>query len=322
MSTAGHSEVTELVKDLRRQASALEVDLTQRAAEPEFASRLRAEYDRRPHAKRTASGYTAWLEGRVGQAAAAWVLATVFVRYCEDNELIEWPFIAGPGERLIDAEERHEAYFRENPTAERPGLAARRVRPSRGHQRDRGRAVRPAAQPAVGHHPVVRGGRCAAGVLAASRPGRRNPLARRRLGHPVPRRRLPGPVRARPQDVRAAADPGVRRGVHPRPHAGRRRSRSSGSTACAPSTRPAAPGTSCSALFHRILEQWRQTAPGARRLGADPPVASTRCTVSTRTRSRCPSPGSGCWSPCSRSRASSDSTRPRCSRSTSPSATR
>src|SRR5690606_23800842 len=49
------------------------------------------------------------------QVAAAWVLGTVFVRFCEDNGLIQWPFIAGPGERLVDAEERHEAYFREHP---------------------------------------------------------------------------------------------------------------------------------------------------------------------------------------------------------------
>jgi hypothetical protein len=115
MRTAEHGEVAELVKDLRRQATLLEADLTRRAAEQDVHARLRAEYDGARQAKRTATGYTEWLAGRVSQAAAAWVLATVFVRYCEDNELIEWPFIAGPGERLIDAEERHEAFFRDNP---------------------------------------------------------------------------------------------------------------------------------------------------------------------------------------------------------------
>lgn len=39
------------------------------------------------------------------QAAAAWVLSTESVRFCEDEELIEWPFLAGPGDRLADAEE-------------------------------------------------------------------------------------------------------------------------------------------------------------------------------------------------------------------------
>ncbi|KQX86175.1 MULTISPECIES: hypothetical protein [Streptomyces] len=29
--------------------------------------------------------------------AAAWVLATVFVRFCEDNGFVDDPFIAGPG---------------------------------------------------------------------------------------------------------------------------------------------------------------------------------------------------------------------------------
>jgi hypothetical protein len=42
------------------------------------------------------------------------VLSTVFVRYCEDNGLIEWPFLAGPGERLADAEERHEQFHKEH----------------------------------------------------------------------------------------------------------------------------------------------------------------------------------------------------------------
>jgi hypothetical protein len=66
-------------------------------------------------AKRTAAVYPEWLKGRVTQAAAAWVLATVFVRYCEDNGLIEWPFLAGPGDRLEDAEDRRYAFFTEHP---------------------------------------------------------------------------------------------------------------------------------------------------------------------------------------------------------------
>jgi hypothetical protein len=106
----------ELVKDLRRKVSALEEDLRVRSDEmEESATALKAEYAEAKAAQRTAATYESWRDERVTQVAAAWVLGTVFVRYCEDNGLIAWPFIAGPGEQLADAEERHEAYFREHP---------------------------------------------------------------------------------------------------------------------------------------------------------------------------------------------------------------
>nr|WP_033255815.1 BREX-2 system adenine-specific DNA-methyltransferase PglX [Kitasatospora phosalacinea] len=106
----------ELLKDLRKQVAALEDDLRERSQDvPEFAEKLDDEYQRARVAERTAATYESWREERITQAAVAWVLGTVFVRFCEDNGLIEWPWLAGPGERLEIAEERHEAYFRENP---------------------------------------------------------------------------------------------------------------------------------------------------------------------------------------------------------------
>jgi hypothetical protein len=105
-----------LVADLRRQVAALDEDLRARSEElPDVATRLRTEYDEACNRERTAAPYETWRDERVTQVAVAWVLATVFVRFCEDNELIEWPFLAGPGERLADAEERHEQYFRAHP---------------------------------------------------------------------------------------------------------------------------------------------------------------------------------------------------------------
>nr|WP_308295889.1 BREX-2 system adenine-specific DNA-methyltransferase PglX [Streptomyces sp. ISL-96] len=105
-----------LLKDLKKQVTALEDDLRERSASvEEFRTRLEAEYARARESKRTAATYGAWRDERVTQAAAAWVLGCVFVRFSEDNGLIEWPFLAGPGERLRDAEERHEAFFREKP---------------------------------------------------------------------------------------------------------------------------------------------------------------------------------------------------------------
>ncbi|WP_406460317.1 BREX-2 system adenine-specific DNA-methyltransferase PglX [Streptomyces sp. NBC_01622] len=106
-----------LLKDLRRQVVVLEDDLRARSeSEEEYRVRLESEYRRACEAQRTTRGtYGAWRDERVTQAAVAWVLACVFVRFCEDHGLIEVPFIAGPEERLVEAEERHEAYFREHP---------------------------------------------------------------------------------------------------------------------------------------------------------------------------------------------------------------
>lgn len=113
---ARENTLTGLVADLRRQVLVLEDDLRARSEDvAEFHAALDAEYQQAKVADRTAATYDTWRDDRVTQVAAAWVLSTVFVRYCEDNGLIEWPFIAGHGERLAEAEGRHEAYFREHP---------------------------------------------------------------------------------------------------------------------------------------------------------------------------------------------------------------
>ncbi len=51
----------------------------------------------------------------IDQAAVAWVVATVFVRYSEDNHLIDVPFLAGSGGRLVLAADQQAAYFRRHP---------------------------------------------------------------------------------------------------------------------------------------------------------------------------------------------------------------
>jgi hypothetical protein len=66
----------------------------------EFDERLRAEYDGAREAERTAAGFTEWREARITQAAA-WVLSTVLVRFCEDQGLIDWLIAAF--EHLSDA---------------------------------------------------------------------------------------------------------------------------------------------------------------------------------------------------------------------------
>ncbi|MGX4691651.1 hypothetical protein [Streptomyces sp. JNUCC 63] len=92
-----------LLKDLQKQVTLLERDLRERAAGEEFDASLRAEYRRADEEGRTGVGYETWLDDRLVQIAAAWVLACVFVRFSEDNGLIPEAWLSGPGERLAEA---------------------------------------------------------------------------------------------------------------------------------------------------------------------------------------------------------------------------
>nr|WP_261719038.1 BREX-2 system adenine-specific DNA-methyltransferase PglX [Streptomyces sp. FZ201] len=115
VTTTGTDKTT-LLKDLKKLVVDLEDDLRSRSmSEEEFRTRLDREWREAKEARRTALSYPAWRDERVTQAAVAWVLGCVFVRFCEDNGLIDEPFLAGPGERLAEAEARHEAHFRTYP---------------------------------------------------------------------------------------------------------------------------------------------------------------------------------------------------------------
>jgi hypothetical protein len=83
---------------------------------PEVGQTLRAEYERATKAERTAQNYEDWRSDAITQAAAAWVLSCVFVRFLEDNRLIDPPKIAGPKQRLQQARDEHELYFGQHPT--------------------------------------------------------------------------------------------------------------------------------------------------------------------------------------------------------------
>ena len=85
------------LKALQKQVALLEADLKPTGL---ASDRLKVEWRAAKNADRTAATFETWLGERVTQVAVAWVLATVFVRFCEDNGLIEYPFIAGPGDRV------------------------------------------------------------------------------------------------------------------------------------------------------------------------------------------------------------------------------
>ena len=93
----------------------LEKDLrTRSAAEPTIAAKLTAQYEAARANRRTAEAYTVWRDELVTQVAVAWVLGTVFIRFLEDNELLDHPWISGPAEGRTAAEHEREEYFRIN----------------------------------------------------------------------------------------------------------------------------------------------------------------------------------------------------------------
>lgn len=72
-----------LLNDLKQQVKAVEADLGKQVkALDEVGARLRAEYDQARKLGRTAATWNSWLDERVTQVAVAWVLGTVFVRFC------------------------------------------------------------------------------------------------------------------------------------------------------------------------------------------------------------------------------------------------
>ncbi len=79
----------ELVTDLKKQVLLLEDDLRQRVeTQPDVLARWKDKHARASRAGRTASSWVEWRDDQVTQAAAAWVLTTVFIRFCEDNSLL------------------------------------------------------------------------------------------------------------------------------------------------------------------------------------------------------------------------------------------
>lgn len=111
-----------LLADLKKQLKLLEADLREISddASSEYGARLRAEYDRAFARERTAFGWSQWRDGEVTMAAVSWLIATTFVRFLEDNDLLDGardehgpvalPWIAGPGVRRDRAVENQDAF--------------------------------------------------------------------------------------------------------------------------------------------------------------------------------------------------------------------
>lgn len=120
-----------LLKDLKAQLKLAQADLRARADDQvdRWGARLQEEYAEARRRERTGHSWVVWRDNEVDQAAVAWLIATTFVRFCEDNDLLSGAridgqpvpvgWIAGPGDRTARAEENLTAYFRDNPTHNR-----------------------------------------------------------------------------------------------------------------------------------------------------------------------------------------------------------
>ena len=105
-----------LTTDLQRQVLLLEDDLRARvAANADLEGRWKQEHQRAHDKERTAATWVTWRDDRVTQAAVAWVLTSVFIRFCEDNALVGPVWIAGPERRRQEALDAQLAFFRAHP---------------------------------------------------------------------------------------------------------------------------------------------------------------------------------------------------------------
>ena len=100
----------------------IEPDLRERSELPEIESELKAEFEKAKKAERTALTYTDWRADYITQIGVAWVLTCVFIRFLEDNQLIDPPKLSGPAKTdngsqtpLQRARDEYDLYIRANP---------------------------------------------------------------------------------------------------------------------------------------------------------------------------------------------------------------
>ncbi|WP_182870884.1 BREX-2 system adenine-specific DNA-methyltransferase PglX [Stieleria mannarensis] len=114
-------DIKTLLPELKKLVTDLSADLLARSTaqddpySTEVDAGLREAYTQIEKGGRTADAFEVWREDYLDQVAVAWVLGCVFVRFMEDNRLIDECWLAGEGERRKLAEDMHELYFREHP---------------------------------------------------------------------------------------------------------------------------------------------------------------------------------------------------------------
>ena len=108
----------QLLADLSKLLKRLEDDLRQRIKElPELKTSLQAEWQTASDANRCAETFETWADQVITQAGVHWLLSCVFLRFIEDNQLVDRPWLGGTPEsgRLALVRDRHDAYFQAHP---------------------------------------------------------------------------------------------------------------------------------------------------------------------------------------------------------------
>ena len=105
-----------LLSDLQAELGRQVADLNQKVREDDdVRTRLESEWRSAFDANRTGRTFEDWADDRLTQVAVAWLLACVFIRFCEDNHLIDEARIAGPDVRGAEARDAQQRYFTERP---------------------------------------------------------------------------------------------------------------------------------------------------------------------------------------------------------------
>lgn len=107
-----------LLTDLTRQLKLLEDDLRLRLTElPALKADLDREWQAARDAGRCAETFEAWAEQLLTQAGVHWLLSCVFLRFIEDQQLVERPWLAGTpaSGRLALAQDRFQAWLSAHP---------------------------------------------------------------------------------------------------------------------------------------------------------------------------------------------------------------
>jgi len=104
-----------LLADLKRLRKVLDADLRATHAAGAQRDAVQAEWREAFDLGRTRDTFEAFLDGAFDQAVVHWILGCVFLRFLEDNLLVDRPFLSGAGERLDLAKERQQAHFRARP---------------------------------------------------------------------------------------------------------------------------------------------------------------------------------------------------------------
>lgn len=109
-------DIKTLLPELKKLVTELSEDLLARSTgTAEIDAGLREAYTQIEKGGRTAQAFEVWREDYLDQVAVAWVLSCVFVRFMEDNQLIDDCWLAGEGDRRKQSEDAHELYFRKYP---------------------------------------------------------------------------------------------------------------------------------------------------------------------------------------------------------------